>query len=81
MTSSMIIKSNNCFFISSFDRHFFLPIYQVFHIYKQKNNEYGTKSKTKMFIQANFFVILEAKKLPHLQPSFLSHTFFLRHYQ
>ena len=31
-----------------------------------------------MFIQANFFVILEAKKLPHLQPSFLSHTFFFK---
>ena len=57
----MIIKSKNCFFVSSFDRRFFLPIYQVLHIYKQKNNRYGTKSKAKTFIQANFFVGLEGK--------------------
>ena len=64
-TSSMIIKSNNCFFISSFDRRFFFPIYQVFHIYEQKFNQCGTRSKTKIFIQANPFCKLRSKKLPH----------------
>ena len=59
----MIMKSNNYFFISSFDRRFFLPIYQVFHIYKQKNYQYGTKSKKKIFIQAIFFCKFRSKKI------------------
>ena len=78
--SSMIIESNNCFFISS--RLFaFLLSATPFHIYKQKNNHYSTTSKTKMFIKAIFFTSLQAKKLPRLQSSFLFHILLLRYYQ
>ena len=57
-TSSIIIYSNNCFFISSFDRRLaFLLSAKTFHIYKQKNNHYSTKSKTRIFIQANFLLL------------------------
>ena len=62
--SSMIIKSNNCFFISSFDRRFaFLLSALAFHIHKQKNSHYSTKSKTKAFIQANFFCKFRSKTI------------------
>ena len=57
--SSMIIESSNRFFISSFDTRFvFLPSAKPFHIYKQKNKHYSTKykSKTKIFVQTNFFL-------------------------
>ena len=81
-TSSMVIEYNNCFFISSFDRHFaFLLSAKPFHIYKQKNKHFSTKYKTKMFIKANFFCRFISKKLPHLQPFFLFHIFLLRYYQ
>ena len=69
---STIIESSNRFFISSFYMRFvFLLSAKPFHIYKQKNNHFSTKSKTKMFIQANFFVSLEAKNY-----LICSHLFF-----
>ena len=62
--SSIIMESNNRVFISSFDKGFaFLLSATPFHIYKQKNNHYSTKSKTKMFIQANFFCKSRSKKI------------------
>ena len=61
-TLSMIIESNNCFFI--YYRCFaFLLSAKPFHIYKQKNNRYSTKYKIKMFIQANFFCMFRSKKI------------------
>ena len=75
----MIIESNNYFFISSFDKRLaFLLSATPFHVYKQKNNRYSAKSKTKMFIEGTFFTSLEAKKLPLLKSSFPFYILLLR---
>ena len=80
--SFMIIKSNNYFFISSFDRRFAFLLYATpFHIYKQKIITLVPDLKQKCLSRLNFFASLEAKKLPHLQSSFLFYILLLRYYQ
>ena len=70
--SSMIIDSNNCFFISSFDRRFFFLLSATpFHIYKQKKNRYSTKSEKKCLSKLIFLLLNLQKKTPPLQSSFL----------
>ena len=72
-TSSMIIESNSCFFISSFDRCFaFLLSAKPFHIYKQKIIiTLVPNLKQKCLSKLIFFCKFRSKKLPHC-----SHLFF-----
>ena len=70
--SSMVIESNNCFFISSFDRRFaFLLSAKPFRIYKQKIITLIPNLKQKCLSKLIFSESLEAK-------SYLicSHLFF-----
>ena len=65
VTWSMIIESNNCFFISSFDRRLaFLLSAIPFHIYKQKLITLVPNLKQKCLSKLIFFCKFRSKKLP-----------------
>ena len=77
-TSSMIIESNNCFFISSFNRHFaFLLSAKPFHIYKQKIITIVPNLKQKCLSKLIFFCKFRSKKITSSAVIFsLSHSSF-----
>ena len=61
--SSIVIDSSNFVFISSFDKRFvFLLSIKPFHIYKQKNKYFNTKSKNKKYLSKLTFYY-ETKKV------------------
>ena len=76
-TLSMIIESNNCFFI--YYRCFaFLLSAKPFHIYKQKNNRYSTNLKQKCLSKLIFFASLDSFKVLSIN-SWVSGNLLLKH--
>ena len=62
--SFMIIKSNNYFFISSFDRRYAFLLYATpFHIYKQKIITLAPGLKPKCLSRLIFFLKFRSKKI------------------
>ena len=62
--SFMIIKSNNYFFISSFDRRYAFLLYATpFHIYKQKIITLVPGLKQKCLSRLNFFYKFRSKQI------------------